>query len=149
MILVTATPLTQYSFWRKDECVVVCIKDTHVCVYVHVYGSTRENTVRTYRCSSTVRTCGRSTVRTYGRSTVRTYGRSTVRAYGRSTVRTYGRTNLQIRREKQHETSTTLKNSLPLTLQKAVELASEKGACILLTTLPIRAHEFSLHERAF
>ena len=53
------------------------------------------------------------------------------------------------RQEKQQETSTTLKNSLPPTLQKAVELASEKGASTWLTTLPIRAHGFFLHKQAF
>ena len=53
------------------------------------------------------------------------------------------------RRENQWETSTTLKNSMPPTLQKAVELASEKGASTWLTTLPIRAHGFSLHKQAF
>ena len=53
------------------------------------------------------------------------------------------------RRENQRETSTTLKNLMPPTLQKAVELASEKGASTWLTTLPIRAHGFSLHKQAF
>ena len=52
------------------------------------------------------------------------------------------------RREKQQETSTTLKNSLPPTLQKAVELAFEKWASTWLTTLRIRAHGF-LHKQAF
>ena len=54
------------------------------------------------------------------------------------------------RREKQQETSTTLKNSLPATLQKTVDkLASEKEVSTWLTTLPIRAHAFSLHKQAF
>ena len=52
------------------------------------------------------------------------------------------------RREKQ-ETSTTLKNSLPFALQKAVELASEKGVSTWLTSLPIRVHRFSLRKQAF
>ena len=92
-----------------------------------------------------------STMRTYRRST---YGRS---LYVRllSVLRQYircVRTNVRFTdtpREKQQETLTTLKNSLPPTLQKVVELTSEKRASTWLTTLPTRAHGLSLHKQAF
>ena len=117
--------------------------------------------------SSTMRTYGRSTqfirafiVRVTPVYTVRTYVVYTgvVRSlYGRllSVLRQYircVRTNVRFTdtpREKQQETLTTLKNSLPPTLQKVVELTSEKRASTWLTTLPTRAHGLSLHKQAF
>ena len=50
---------------------------------------------------------------------------------------------------KEHQERITLKSSLPPKLQKAVELASEKGASTWLTTLPIKSHGFSLHKQTF
>ena len=53
------------------------------------------------------------------------------------------------RRKKQQETSKKLEELTATYTPKAVELASEKGASTWLTTLPIRAHGFSLHKQAF
>ena len=53
------------------------------------------------------------------------------------------------RRQKQQEEATTLKQSLPPNLQRAMELASEKGASAWLTSLPIKEQGFSLHKQTF
>ena len=53
------------------------------------------------------------------------------------------------RRTHQQEEATTLKESIPATLQKAMELASEKGATSWLTAVPIEEHGFTLHKQAF
>ena len=42
-----------------------------------------------------------------------------------------------------------LKELLPNTLQRAMDLASEKGASSWLTALPLSEHGFTLHKRAF
>ena len=52
-------------------------------------------------------------------------------------------------RDKQQEEVNNLKETLPATLQKSLELASEKGASAWLTTLSIEEHGFSLHKQAF
>ena len=44
---------------------------------------------------------------------------------------------------------TDLKRTLPVALQKFLELASEKGASAWLMTLPIEEHGFSLPKQAF
>ena len=52
-------------------------------------------------------------------------------------------------REKQQEEAIALRQTLPASLQKPMELASEKGASAWLTTLPLEEHGFSLHKQAF
>ena len=42
-----------------------------------------------------------------------------------------------------------LYSQLPVQLQKAVDLAKEKGASTWLTALPLKEHGFSLHKAAF
>ena len=49
-------------------------------------------------------------------------------------------------RQTQEEASTNLTNALPAPLQRAVNIAKEKGASSWLTTLPIAEHGFSLHK---
>ncbi len=45
--------------------------------------------------------------------------------------------------------ASTLKASLPSSLNRAMALASEKGVSSWLTTLPIEEHGFTLHKGAF
>ena len=52
-------------------------------------------------------------------------------------------------RSRSKEAADTLYPQLPLNLQKAMELAREKGASSWLTVLPLNAHKFSLHNAAF
>ena len=52
-------------------------------------------------------------------------------------------------REKQQEEAIALRQTLPASLQKPMELASKKGASAWLTTLPLEEHGFSLHKQAF
>ena len=63
---------------------------------------------------------------------------------------------LEIKNEIRHEKQTNLtrmessvSESLCITLKKAKELASEKGASSWFTTLPIAEHGFCLHKGAF
>jgi len=49
-------------------------------------------------------------------------------------------------REKQQEEAIALRQTLPASLQKSLELASEKGASAWLTTIPLEEHGFSLHK---
>lgn len=53
------------------------------------------------------------------------------------------------RRQKQQEEATMLKQSQPPNLQRAMELASEKGASAWLTSLLIKEQGFSMHKQAF
>ena len=53
------------------------------------------------------------------------------------------------RRLEQQDEALRLKQSLPSNLQRAMELASEKGASAWLTSLPIKEHGFTLHKQAF
>ena len=52
-------------------------------------------------------------------------------------------------RQLQEEVSTNLTDTLPALLQRAVNIAKEKGASSWLTTLPIAEHGFSLHKGDF
>ena len=52
-------------------------------------------------------------------------------------------------REKQQEEAIALRQTLPASLRKSLELASEKGASAWLTTLLLEEHGFSLHKQAF
>ena len=52
-------------------------------------------------------------------------------------------------RQAQEEASTNLTDALPAPLQRAVNIAKEKGASSWLTTLPIAEHGFSLHKGDF
>ena len=52
-------------------------------------------------------------------------------------------------RSRSKEAADTLYQQLPPTLQKAMELAREKGASSWLTVLPLNEHKFSLHKAAF
>ena len=52
-------------------------------------------------------------------------------------------------RSRSKEAADTLYQQLPPTLQKAMELAREKGASSWLTVLPLNEHKFSLHRAAF
>ena len=47
------------------------------------------------------------------------------------------------------EAAIQLKASLSSPLQKAMELAMEKGASSWLTVLPLEEHHFALHKQAF
>ena len=47
------------------------------------------------------------------------------------------------------EAASLLKERLPSDLQRAIDLAAEKGASSWLTTLPIEDHRFTLHKSAF
>ena len=47
------------------------------------------------------------------------------------------------------ESVTNVKETLPVELQRSMELAQEKGSSIWLTTLPIEEYGFSLHKSAF
>ncbi len=51
--------------------------------------------------------------------------------------------------QKMEDQASTLKASLPSSLNRAMALASEKGASSWLTTLPIEEHGFTLHKGAF
>ena len=53
------------------------------------------------------------------------------------------------RRARQNNMAATVKARLPLHLQHAAELASEKGASSWVTTLPIEEYGFCLHKGAF
>ena len=53
------------------------------------------------------------------------------------------------RRKRQEEAAAELKTRLPQHLQRAAELASEKGAYSWVTALPFAAHGFALHKSAF
>ena len=53
------------------------------------------------------------------------------------------------RRNQQEDAAAKLKARLPQHLQRAAELASEKGAYSWLTALPVAAHGFALHKSAF
>jgi hypothetical protein len=53
------------------------------------------------------------------------------------------------KRDRLNQLASTLKDSLSSDLQRAMELAQEKGASIWLTTLPIEEHGFLLHKGAF
>ena len=53
------------------------------------------------------------------------------------------------RSSQQKSIATELKSSLPPQLQRAANLASEKGASSWLTTLPIDTHGFALHKGGF
>ncbi len=52
-------------------------------------------------------------------------------------------------RQKMEDQASTLKASLPSSLNRAMALASEKGASSWLTTLPIEEYGFTLHKGAF
>ena len=51
--------------------------------------------------------------------------------------------------EKNSKEAADLHRELPLQLQKAVDLAKEKGASTWLTALPLKEHSFALHRAAF
>ena len=51
--------------------------------------------------------------------------------------------------KRQEEAAAELKTRLPQHLQRAAELASEKGAYSWVTALPVAAHGFALHKSAF
>ena len=53
------------------------------------------------------------------------------------------------RRENLNSSSSSLYNTLPQDLKRAVDLATEKGASSWLSTLPIQEHGFALHKAAF
>ena len=53
------------------------------------------------------------------------------------------------RRNQQEDAAAKLKAPLPQHLQRAAELASEKGAYSWLTALPVAAHGFAFHKSAF
>ena len=55
----------------------------------------------------------------------------------------------QLRRQQSNQQAATLKEKLPDSLKKAMDLASEKGASSWLTTLPIEECRFTLHKGAF
>ena len=52
-------------------------------------------------------------------------------------------------RIQQSRRATTLYPQLPQGIQRAVDIAKEKGASNWLTTLPIAEHDFALHKGAF
>lgn len=52
-------------------------------------------------------------------------------------------------REMSSKDADDLYSQLPAQLQKAVDLAKEKGASTWLTALPLKEHGFSLHKAAF
>jgi len=54
-----------------------------------------------------------------------------------------------LNRQKSDDAATILKHSLPCSLNRAMDLASEKGASSWLTTLPIEEFGFALHKGAF
>ena len=53
------------------------------------------------------------------------------------------------RKASQMDQATSLKETLPTPLQRSMELASEKGASVWLTTMPIKDLGFTLHKQAF
>ena len=53
------------------------------------------------------------------------------------------------RRENLNSSSSSLYDTLPQDLKRAVDLATEKGASSWLSTLPIQEHGFALHKAAF
>ena len=54
-----------------------------------------------------------------------------------------------LQRQQDSEKAIELKGRLPNTLQRAMDVSSEKGASSWLTTLPIAEHGFALHKGAF
>ena len=54
-----------------------------------------------------------------------------------------------LQRQQDSEKTSELKGRLPNTLQRAMDVSSEKGASSWLTTLPIAEHGFALHKGAF
>ena len=55
----------------------------------------------------------------------------------------------QLRREQARQASKQLKESLPHSLKRSMDLAQEKGASSWLTCLPIEEFGFTLHKGAF
>ena len=72
--------------------------------------------------------------------------------YGYEVIAKQLEAKTQVRQENHVRTSTEaeeLRNLLPDPLQRAVDLAKEKGSSTWLTALPLAEHGFALHKRAF
>ena len=72
--------------------------------------------------------------------------------YGLETVEKQLEAKAQVRRENNERTSTQAietRKCMPDSLQRAMDLASEKGASAWLTALPLMDHGFALHKRGF
>ena len=55
----------------------------------------------------------------------------------------------RLKREQSAQAAASLKQSLPVSLKRSMDLAQEKGASTWLTSLPIQEFGFALHKRAF
>ena len=55
----------------------------------------------------------------------------------------------KVRKHRQAQSAIELKDQLPINMQRAMSLSTEKGSSNWLSTLPIAEHGFALHKSAF